>query len=103
MQYKIKEETVTESMRLHGSAPLLLRKCVKRYRVPDSDVILDEGVKVVVPLYAIHHDPDIYPDPEVFDPERFTEENARRRHNYAFLPFGEGPRMCIGECSGRVR
>lgn len=50
----------------------------------------------MIPVYGLHHDPNIYPDPDRFDPERFNEENTRNRHHYTFLPFGEGPRNCIG-------
>ena len=49
----------------------------------------------MVPIFAIHHDPDIYPDPDKFDPERFSDENKKNRHSMAFIPFGEGPRTCI--------
>lgn len=47
---------------------------------------------MTIPIYAIHHDADIYPDPENFIPERFTEENKAKRHPMAFIPFGDGPR-----------
>ena len=48
---------------------------------------------------GIHYDEEYYPDPEKFDPERFNEENSRSRPQYAHLPFGEGPRICIGTVS----
>lgn len=51
---------------------------------------------VIVPTYAIHHDPEIYENPEEFKPERFTPEASKLRPSSSFLPFGEGPRNCVG-------
>lgn len=60
-------------------------------------MVVPKGTRVMIPVYSIHHDPEIYPKPEIFDPDRFTEENKSRRPHYAYLPFGSGPRNCIGK------
>ncbi|XP_011057396.1 PREDICTED: probable cytochrome P450 6a13 isoform X3 [Acromyrmex echinatior] len=85
-----------ETLRKYPPAPLFARRCEYKYRIPDSNVELPAGLRVVIPIYGLHHDPNYYPDPARFDPERFTEENKRTRHSYTYLPFGEGPRNCIG-------
>lgn len=57
---------------------------------------MPKGVGVVIPTLAFQHDAAVFPDPLKFDPERFTEEAKAARHAFSFLPFGEGPRICIG-------
>ena len=55
-----------------------------------------EGLTVVVPIYSIHRDPRYYPNPDKFDPDRFLPAAKQSRNPYTYLPFGHGPRNCIG-------
>lgn len=57
---------------------------------------MKKGDHIYIPLVGIHHDPDIYPDPDRFDPDRMTAEKKKARHPCSFIPFGMGPRICIG-------
>ncbi len=51
---------------------------------------------IIVSPYAVQHNAEFWPDPEAFDPERFTPERSADRPHYAYIPFGGGPRLCIG-------
>lgn len=76
--------------------PAILRVCTKSYSVPNTAVTLSKGTTVIIPAYGIQHDPDIYANPEVYNPDRFLPEEVQQRHSLSFLPFGDGPRNCIG-------
>lgn len=96
-------QVVYESMRKYPPVGILNRVCTKEIDLPSTNIRIPKGIPVTIPVHAIHRDPRIYPDPEKFDPERFTEENIAARHPYAYLPFGEGPRICIGLRFGLVQ
>ncbi|XP_024943135.1 probable cytochrome P450 6a14 isoform X2 [Cephus cinctus] len=95
-EMKYLDMVVQETLRKYPPAPLMSRRCEYPYQVPGTKIELPAGMRVVIPTYGLHHDPDHYPNPEQFIPERFTDENKRTRHPYTYLPFGEGPRNCIG-------
>ncbi|ENN77673.1 hypothetical protein YQE_05824, partial [Dendroctonus ponderosae] len=58
---------------------------------------IPRGANLSISLYNLHHDPDHYPEPFKFDPDRFLPENCAKRHPYAFVPFSAGPRNCLGQ------
>lgn len=74
----------------------LRRSVYQTFHVPGTATVLEKGVQILVPVWAIHRDPAIWPNPDLFDPDRFTEENISKRHPFAYLPFGHGSRQCIG-------
>ena len=86
---------VNESLRLYPPAPRFNRECNQTCVVSDNLVLL-EGVDVSVPVFLLHRNPKYWPNPEKFDPERFRP-GEQSYPPFAYLPFGEGPRHCIGK------
>lgn len=78
--------------------PFLQRETSNDYQLSGTDKKLPKGTQIIIDVLGIHRDPVHYPSPEKFDPDRFLDEEKAKRHNYTFLPFGEGPRNCIGGC-----
>jgi len=96
-------QTIDETLRKYPPFPTLSRKCTKTYTLPGTDIKIEPETSVIVPVLGIHRDPEIYPDPMKFDPERFTPENKASRHHFSYLPFGEGPRNCIASRFGMMQ
>lgn len=92
----------TESLRKYPPAGSIVRVVTKDYECAEARMVLREGMSILIPVYAIHHDPDIYPEPEEFRPDRFSPEEIRKRPSCSFLPFGDGPRNCIGQRFGMM-
>lgn len=94
---KFSFEHLLETLRRYPPAVRIERKCVRDYKLPGTDnVVVKKGSIAVIPVYAIHLDEEYFPDPEKIDPERFSPENKGKIPPYAYLPFGVGPRNCIG-------
>ncbi|XP_066267799.1 cytochrome P450 3A29-like isoform X3 [Branchiostoma lanceolatum] len=88
------EMCVNETLRMFPAAQRFDRVCKEDAEV--KGLHIPAGTIVNVPVYAIHYDEDIWPEPEKFKPERFTKEEKEARDPYAYLPFGAGPRNCVG-------
>lgn len=86
-----------ETLRKYPVLTSLAREVLENYTFKGTNVTIPKGTKVWLPIFAIQRDPDIYPDPEKFDPERFSDEAVAARHPMSYLPFGDGPRNCIGK------
>lgn len=97
------DRVVQETLRKYPPVFILQRVVTKNYKIPDTDIVLEKGSTVLIPVLALHKDPEFYPDPERFDPERFTKDIKFTRPDYTYIPFGEGPRICIGSRFGMMQ
>nr|AHW57300.1 CYP6AB46 [Chilo suppressalis] len=95
--------TFKEAMRMFPSLGFLIRKCAKKYTFPKIDLTIDPGVRVFVPLCALHMDPQYFDNPQEFRPERFDPAVSDSTIKNIYLPFGVGPRACIGERLGHMQ
>lgn len=101
--FKYLDMVTRETLRKYPIITGMLRRCTKEYKIPETDLVIPEGLNVLLPTYSIHHDPEFYPEPSKFDPERFSPENSEQRNPITFLAFGEGPRACIGVRFGMLQ
>ncbi|XP_024941659.1 cytochrome P450 6k1 isoform X2 [Cephus cinctus] len=90
------ESIIQETLRLYPPMPILNRICVKDYKVPDMDFVIKKGTPIFVGIMGMHKDPEYFPEPEKFDPDRFSDERKADIKPQTYMPFGEGPRICIG-------
>ena len=87
-------QVVNETLRLYPPAPVTSRTTVKPMTL--GGVTIPANSVIILPIYAVHHHCGLWDQPELFDPARFEADRAKARHRYAFMPFGIGPRICIG-------
>ncbi|MFC9293459.1 cytochrome P450 [Streptomyces sp. NPDC057011] len=88
-------QVLKEAMRLYPAAPVIGRKAVAATEIGGHTV--PAGADVILAPWVTHRHPSYWPDPDRFDPERFTPEAEAGRPRYAWFPFGGGPRACIGQ------
>ncbi|CAF1339543.1 unnamed protein product [Rotaria sordida] len=85
---------ISETLRMYPPGITFDRVASCDYQLGNYHI--PKGSIINVPVYPIHHDPNVWPDPEKFIPERFLPAEKAKRHPMAYLPFGDGPRNCIG-------
>lgn len=98
---KYLDMVLSESLRKWPPIALTDRMCVKDYVYEEDGVkfVIKKGMMIAIPSISLHHDEKYFPNSNIFDPERFNEENKRSILKETYLPFGIGPRNCIGELS----
>lgn len=96
---------LTETLRIYPVIPLLHRECTKEYQMPGTNAIINKGALVMIPVLALQRDPQFYPNPNNFEPERFLAANACDKSfaEMPYLPFGDGPRGCIALRLGKLQ
>lgn len=87
-------QVFSEAMRLYPPAPVVTRTALQDFRLGEHDI--PAGTVLYVPIYAVHRHTTLWEEPDRFDPSRFEPERVKARHRYAYMPFGAGPRVCIG-------
>lgn len=94
-----------ETLRLYSVLPFLSRICVQDYKIPGTDQVIEKGMEVIIPGFAFQRDEKYYDEPNKFKPNRFDDENhaGKDQINHPYLPFGDGPRNCIGMRMGKMQ
>lgn len=94
MKMEYLDMVINESLRMYPPFGRMDRVCKKTIEL--KGIIIPKDTVILIPIYALHHDPKHWPEPEEFRPERFSKENKDSVNPFAYLPFGAGPRNCIG-------
>ncbi|XP_017304388.2 cytochrome P450 3A9-like [Diaphorina citri] len=94
---KYLDQVISESQRLHPVNTSLSRQCtVEKFKLPGTEIWIPRGTHICIPTFAMYKDPKYFPEPDRFNPDRFSKEKSDQISKI-FLPFGEGPRQCIAK------
>ncbi|XP_050299545.1 probable cytochrome P450 6a21 isoform X2 [Anthonomus grandis grandis] len=93
-------QVIDETLRKYPVVQTFARIATDNYTFKNTNYTIAKGMTVLIPVFALARDPDHFPEPQKFDPDRFSPENKASIITFAYLPFGEGPRNCIGKRFG---
>ncbi|XP_073813616.1 cytochrome P450 6A1-like [Musca autumnalis] len=97
-------QVLCESLRKYPVVPFITRRALRDYVIPGHPKFkLEAGTMTFIPVLGIHNDPELYPNPDKFDPERFSPDMVKNRESVEWLGFGDGPRNCIGLRFGKLQ
>ncbi|KAJ8951055.1 hypothetical protein NQ318_003751 [Aromia moschata] len=82
--------------------PFLDRECNADYKIPGTNVVIDKGSRIYIPMLGLHYDEKYFSKPEEYNPDRFYDKKSYNENGLYYIPFGEGPRICIGERFGML-
>ncbi|KAF2891454.1 hypothetical protein ILUMI_14719, partial [Ignelater luminosus] len=90
------------TLRKYPPLMVMTRECTEETKFvvpdnPDQEFKIEKGCHIVISVLGMHHDPQYYPDPDTFDPDRFTKNAKHALPKNCFFGFGDGPRICLGQ------
>lgn len=95
------DQVINETLRIYPAIQVIQRKCTIAYTFPKTNsmpaLTVNLGTNIYVAVRALHMDEQYFPNPETFEPKRFSPENIDKVPKHVFLPFGDGPRICLGQ------
>lgn len=91
------EMVFDETLRKYSVAGILFRKSLSTYTFPGTNLTIPKGMPVMISATGLNADPEYFPNPNEFNPENFSPENVKNIPQCVYMPFGEGPRNCIGK------
>ncbi|CAL1277572.1 unnamed protein product [Larinioides sclopetarius] len=95
-EMKILDAVVSETLRMHPTITSGERTAVEDYVLGNTGIVVEKGMRILFPTLAMHYDPEFFQDPKTFNPERFMDSYEPKHPQHAYLPFGAGPRNCLG-------
>jgi cytochrome P450 family 4 len=96
IEMKYLERVILETLRMYPPVPIIARKLNQDIKLASENYTVPAETTIMIGTFKLHRRPDIFPNPDRFDPDNFLPERASSRHYYSYIPFSAGPRSCVG-------